>query len=165
MAKGQQPGESDRDYIRRLSAESGRTQQIRKDAMRQDRLDFAAYVDREKRLDRASDADTDAFMRDFAGVSLEEIQREADKGTFDNDPRVQKAVKAVTAASKGSKRGRAKRMRKAVNANKSGLKKAGKITNANNGCAVMAVALLGIGGGALYGMYAAGSALVAALGH
>lgn len=40
-----------------------------------------------------------------------------------------------------------------------------KNKKSKGGCAVIAVALLGVGGGALWGIYEAGSAIVSALGH
>jgi hypothetical protein len=162
MTAGQQPGESDREYLQRLAREGRNQKRIARDRQTQDSLDAAADAARERRLDASDDADLDAAMKDLLGVSLSDIQKEAAKGTFDDNPEVRDTLGEIA---KQQRKGNTKKATKIAKKNRGAMKDAAKTTKKNKGCAVIAVALLGAGGGVLYGLFEAGHALVSALGH
>lgn len=160
--EGQRPGESDRDYIRRIQQEGAKQQRQAKDRQIQDRLDAEADAAREAKLEQGADAELDQAMKDLLGVSLSDIQKEAAKGTFDDNQVVKDTLGQIA---KQQGKGNTRKAKKIAKKNKGALKGAAKTTKKNKGCAVIAVALLGAGGGVLYGLFEAGHALVSALGH
>lgn len=160
--EGQRPNESDREYIQRIAREGRRQQRLSRDRQVQDRLDAAADAERERRLDVDLDAELDGAMKDLLGVSLSDIQKEAAKGTFDNDPEVRDTLNQIA---KQQRRGNHRKAQKIAKQHRGAMKNAADITKKKKGCAVIAVALLATGGGVLYGIFEAGHALVSALGH
>jgi hypothetical protein len=141
--QGQQPGESDRDYIRRLATESTRQQRAARDSAHLDSLNREAYKAREQRADAVADADADAVVKDLLGVTLVELQAQAAKGAFDKNPEVKQAVSSIVSAAGTRKSVRGKKIKKVTKANKAALKEGAKITKKNKGCAVTALAMLG----------------------
>lgn len=162
--QGRQPGESDRDYIRRLARQSEAQRQQRKDEARQESADATA----EEAAIREAMGDEvwlDEFSRTQLGMSYGDVERTIQWGTENQGKiagRDQAAIEAYKKAqgAYGKKR-RNRKVAKALKRNKKSIQNMDK--KRNKGCAVIAVALLGVGGGALWGLYEAGSAIVTAM--
>lgn len=163
------PGESQRDYMNRLAEHNAERERQRK---------------REKRGDPRAHAGSDEFSAILNDDALmDNLGRKGGKGLqdelsnllgswrddIDSEPladltehmSVQAARDLATyrnTKNAGKKKRLAKKNKKAW---KDGAAKAKK----SKGCAVIAVALLGAGGGVLYGLFEAGHAIVSALGH
>lgn len=162
----QQPGESDRDYIRRLAQQSAQEEQERKDRERQESLDSQAEAAAIREA-LGDEVWLDQFAKDVLEMSYGEVEALmawADANARQITPKDRKAVSDIAHANRGIfRRTRNRRIAKALKRNKGSIKRIEKKKNSWFGCAVIAVALLGVGGGALWGLFEAGSALVTAM--
>lgn len=160
----QRPDETDAQYMRRMGRVSREHERIAAEERKADRLEKGAYEDRERRLSNQSDRDLDAFLKQATGgAGLDKIQDAYKSGKI-TDPTVMDAVNAVRRAQRGrATKARNRRVKKTIRKNKPLLKKAGK--QAKNGCAVIAVMLLGAAGGLGWAIYEGASAIVSAAGH
>lgn len=131
---GQQPGESNRDYMKRMRDAAARQKQEQRDRATQDRLDHEA---REARADAYADQDADAFLQEFLGTGLGEVRKQYSRGELDGIPDIGPAMKAVEDAKRGrwfdSKDAQRKRVEKAAKKHKTALKKAGKASKKKKG--------------------------------
>jgi hypothetical protein len=162
------PGESDRDRDRRLAEMAARKKRERRDQGIQDSLDAQAEAAeiREALGDEVWLAD---ITKDLFGMTPDEVDAAMLAGTKSSnwDAKDQAAMDAYDRAKKPrvfeGKKGRNRRVAKHLRQNKGKIEKAAK--KGKSGCA-WAFALLAVaGGGALYGIFEAGSAVVSALGH
>lgn len=162
------PGESDRDYYRRLAQIAAQQEQERKDRERQASLDATAEA-----AEIREALGDEMWLNDFAqsqlGLTIDEVQSALAWGT-QNQGKIQNrdkdALAAYAAAEKtyGKKR-RNKRVAKAIKKHKKSIQGMDKKRKSGWGCAVIGVALLGAFGGAGWGLFEAGSAIVSAMGH
>lgn len=164
------PGESDREYARRLAEHI--------EARRKQR-------NREKRGDPRAHSGSDEFSKILNDDALlDNLGRRGGKGMrddlsdmlgswrndIDSEPLADITKDMSNQAAKDLKQYResknVKKRAKLAKKNKRAWTEAAKKNKkAKGGCAVIAVALLGFGGGALWGIYEAGSAIVSAIGH
>ena len=123
MVQGQQPGESDREYFKRLN-------KAKKDQNQREMQERIEREAREERADRYADKDADDFLHDFLGTSLGDVRKAYSQGELDNIPDLGPAMKAINEANKkrwfDSASARNKRVEKASKKHRKALKKAGK---------------------------------------
>lgn len=161
------PGESERDWMRRIAKQGADAAQARKDADRQNSLDRQAE-EAEIREAMGDEVWLHDAVKDLFGMTPDQLDAQLSKAqkSSDWDQRDAQILADLEAAKKKrlleSKAARNKRVKKHLAKNKDKIEKAAK---KGNGCAVIAVALLATGGGVLYGIFEAGHALVSALGH
>jgi hypothetical protein len=162
----QRPDESDADYIRRMGRVSRAREKMIREQQTQDSLDYDAAVERAQRAGRAADDELDDFFRKEVGIDLSELQKQYAKGKLQAAPELQGAIQDIKKAQRvKGVAARNKRVQKAIKKNKPALRKAAKEAKKNKGCAVIAVALLTVGGGTAYGLFEAGHAVVSAMGY
>jgi hypothetical protein len=162
------PGESERDWNRRLAELAAAAKRKARDAAVQASLDAAAEEAeiREALGDEVwlADATKDLFgmTPDQLESALAAAQKSSDWGRRD-----QEILNAYNQAKKPrlfeGRKARNRRLKKHLAKNKGAIQKTAK--KGRRGCAVIAVALLGTGGGALYGLFEAGRTIISALGH
>lgn len=170
MVKGQQPGESDREYFKRLNEESARQQRAARDEGIQARMNDEAE---EELQDMMSDDDLANFIKKDLGLDPAKVAQTfygadvADVAQWDQ--RSAKVREQYLKQNKKrmfeSKKARNKRVGKWMKNNKGAIKNTVNKHGKKGGCAVIAVALLGVGGGAVYGVLEAGHAIVSAMGY
>lgn len=162
------PGESERDWLKRLAELGAAAKRRSRDEQRQHSANAQAEEAeiREAMGDEVWLADA---TRDLFGMTPDQLDAALDRAqkSSDWDQRDAKILADLEAAKKKrlleSAKGRNKRVKKHLKKNKDQIQKAAK--KGKNGCAVIAVALLVTGGGVLYGIFEAGRTLVSALGH
>lgn len=103
MVEGQRPGESDRDFARRLQREAKRQEQERRDKIRQDELD--AEAEQEKQLKRQDDK-WEREMLDALGTTPEGLRAELRKV----DPDLARKAEEIGKARKQGKKRKAARL-------------------------------------------------------
>lgn len=161
------PGESDKDYARRLAELGAAAKRKSRDEQRQASLDAQAE-EAEIREAMGDEVWLHDAVKDLFGMTPDQLDAQLDKAQKSGnwDQRDAQILADYEAAKKKrlleSRQGRNKRVKKHLAKNKGKIEKAAK---KGKGCAVIAVALLGAGGGVLYGLFEAGHALVSALGH
>lgn len=161
--------ESQGDYMRRLAAHNAERERQRKREQRGDPRAHSGSDEFSKVLN--DDALLDNLGRKGGRGLQDELSNllGAWRDDIDSEPledlteHMSKQVAADLAAyRKTNSAGKKKRLaKKNKNAWKDGAKQAKK----SKGCAVIAVALLGAGGGVVYGLFEAGRTLISALGH
>lgn len=110
----------------------------------------------EERMGKAMDADFEKGIEDLFGASLKDIQKAA---TSQGAPK--EVRDAVNEARRLAGKGKYKQARKVMNQNKAQIKK----TTKRYGCAVFAIAMLGIGSSVVSGLAYGVSEIISALGH
>ena len=162
------PGESERDWMRRIAKQGADAAQRRKDQDRQNSLDRQAE-EAEIRAALSDEVWLADATRSLLGMTPDEVDAAMAAGTKSTnwDQKDQAAMDAWEKAKKKrlleGKKARNKRVAKHVRENKGKIQRATK--KGKNGCAVIAVALLATGGGVLYGIFEAGRTVLSALGH
>jgi len=162
------PGESERDWLKRLAELGAEAKRRSRDEARQQSADAAAEAQeiREALGDEVWLADA---TRDLFGMSPDELDAALTRAQDSSDwkKRDQQILDAYNQAKKPrlleGKKARNKRLKKHLEKNQGAIK--GTAKKGKNGCAVIAVVLLGTGGGALYGLFEAGRTIISALGH
>jgi hypothetical protein len=165
VVSGQQPGESDRDYFRRLTAEANNQKRASKDAETQRSLDAQA---REQRVREALQSQDEEWVDELSSLLGDDFaQAKIDIERYKiHTPGLDAALSDINAAqSKWTAAGRAKAGKKAVRKHKNTLKKTKKEIQKNKGCVVWAVVIVGALAGAVYGSYEGVTAIVGALGQ
>lgn len=162
------PGESDRDRDRRLAEMAAEAKRRKRDEERQASLDAQAEEQeiREAMGDEVWLADA---TQELLGMTPDQLDAAltAAQRSGNWDARDAQILADYDAAKRKrlfeSRRARNKRLKNHLKKNKDKIK--GTAKKGKRGCAVIAVALLGAGGGVLYGLFEAGRTLVSALGH
>lgn len=156
------PGESERDWMRRITRMAGEQQRARRDEAIERRMKGEAQWAREQEaLNSLSDSELDEFKGMF-GVDLSDMMKGAEKGYVDKD-----AAAAAREVQKSiGKRGlfggsvAKSKMRK----HKAALKKGAKEVKKKKGCLWAAVALFSLGisatGGLGWGVYEGVTSLI-----
>lgn len=159
------PGESERDYMNRLRDHAAALERNRNRIKRGDPRGIEGEIGRINDDDRLLDnlgskggKGTGDELSQLLGAWRDDIDSEplADLTQHMSD----KAAADLAAYRSTKSKGKRKRLAKK---NKAAWKDAAKKNK--NGCAVVAVALLGAAGGALYGLFEAGRTIVSALGY
>lgn len=162
------PGESERDWIKRLAELGAEAKRRSRDEQRQQSADAAAEAQeiREALGDEVWLADA---TKDLFGMTPDELDAALTRAQNSSDwkTRDQEILDAYNQAKKPrlleGKKARNKRLKKHLEKNQGAIK--GTAKKGKKGCAVIAVALLGTAGGALYGLFEAGRTIISALGH
>jgi hypothetical protein len=163
------PDESQSDYMRRLAEHNAEREKQRKRELRGDPRAHSGSDEMSQILN------DDALLDNLGRKGGKGLQDElsnllgAFRDDIDSEPladlteHLTAQAAADLAAYRNTKSaGKKKRLAKK---NKGAWKNAAEKNKKSKGCAVIAVALLGAGGGVLYGLFEAGHALVSALGH
>jgi hypothetical protein len=163
------PGESDRDYGRRLAEHVEARRQQRK---REQRGDPRAHSGSDEMSRILND---DALLDNLGRKGGKGLQDELSnllggwRDDIDSEPledlTKEMSVKAAADLEAYRSTKSAGKKRRLAKKNKDAWKHAAKENKKSKGCAVIAVALLGTGGAALYGLFEAGRTIVSALGH
>lgn len=164
MESDRRPGESERDWMSRITRLAGEQKRAQRDEAIEKRMKGAAAHERaEQIMNSQSDQDLNDFYSEF-GIPFNDVQEGVQKGWYAAEEaeairEVQKAVGKKTLFG-GSKYNQMKRKHK--KAIKAGAKRA----KAKSGwCSFVLLGLLSVGGGIIYGAYEAGSAIVSAMGR
>jgi predicted HAD superfamily Cof-like phosphohydrolase len=162
------PGESERDWMKRLAEMGAAAKRKSRDEQRQQSADAQAEAAeiREALGDEVWLADA---TKDLFGMSPDELDAALTRAQDSSDwtSRDAQILADLDKAKKPrlleGKKARNKRLKKHLEKNQGAIK--GTAKKGKKGCAVIAVALLGTGGAALYGLFEAGRTIVSALGH
>lgn len=153
------PGESERDWMRRITRLAGQQKQAQRDEAIERRLKGEAQHERiEQRLNSESDQDLQDFYNEF-GIPFDKVEKKPDNLTNDE-------LIAIAAIQKNiGKRGLfgGNKYKEAKRKHKKALKSAAK--KQKGFCSVVALGLLSLGGGIAYGMYEGASAIISAMGR
>lgn len=162
----QKPGESDRDYIRRLSQASAEQQQAAQDAAIEERMQGEAQAERIRNALEREDANWSDDIKDLLGSDFNQAVIDIQRYKI-NTPGLDRAISDIQSADAAWTQGGRRRKRKRMTRKHKGtLKNAGKQLKRKRswfGCAVVSVLMFGAFGSGLWGLYEAGSALVTAM--
>lgn len=168
MESDRRPGESERDWHRRLAEMGAAAKRASRDRDRQASLNAEAEA-AQIREAMADEVWLHDISKDLFGMNVNELDAAMAAGTKSTDWSAadQAALTAWNDAKRKrfleTKQGRNERVAKHLKKNKGKIEKAAK--KGKSGCvwpfAVLAVA----GGGVLYGLFEAGQAVVSAMGH
>lgn len=131
-SKGQQPGESDRQYMSRMREEA--TRQRREKYLQQQQEKYQNKAALEKALRESGqdpdDAELFSFVENELGASIGDIRKAYSQGKLDDVPAIQDALEAVEKAGKvgffDSKAAANRRQRKMIKKHQKTLRKAAK---------------------------------------
>lgn len=168
MESDRRPGESERDWHRRLAEMGAAAKRASRDRDRQASLNAEAEA-AQIREAMADEVWLHDVAKDLFGMNVNELDATLNAGTdASNWTRQDQAVLEEWRNAKKprifeGKKGRNRRVAKHLKANKSKIEKAAK--KGKKGCLSALVVLAGASGGALYGLFEAGHAIVSAMGH
>ena len=159
MESDRRPGESERDWMRRVTRLAGQQKQAQRDEAIEKRMRGEAEHERiERNLNSQSDQDLQDFYNEF-GIPFDKVDRKPDNLSNEELIAIAEVQKSI------GKRGMfgGNKYKQAKSKHKKALKSAAK--KQKGFCSFVALGLLGVGGGVVYAMYEAGSAIISAMGR